>query len=195
MSEKRPVRVDRTETIMRTTLELAQDLGYAKLSIEAVAARAGVGKHTVYRRWPSKGMLFHDSLMALQTPVAVDADTGDLKTDLRTRMHATVDMMTSEPWGPLYGALLGETQHDPVIAESLNERFIRPLAAKTVEAVRAAQDKGQVAAGFDPDVAMEILSGPIYFRLLVTKEPLTYEFVDRVLEGLFIGLEPRAGGE
>ena len=48
---------------MRVTIELAQEIGYAKLSIEAVAARAGVGKHTVYRRWPSKAMLFHDSLL------------------------------------------------------------------------------------------------------------------------------------
>jgi AcrR family transcriptional regulator len=181
----------RTETIMRATLDLARELGYAKLSIEAVAARAGVGKHTIYRRWPSKGMLFHDSLLTLKAPAVISSDTGDIMTDLRRRMHATVDLMSTPPWGPLYRALLAETQHDPAIAASVTERFIRPQTETTIASIVAAKDQGQISADFDLDLGMALFSGPLYFRLLVTQEPLTYDFVDRILHVLFAGLKPR----
>src|SRR5689334_736742 len=103
----------RTETIMRATLDLAREVGYAKLSIEGVASRAGVGKHTIYRRWPSKGLLFHDALLTLNEPVLDYPDTGDVMADLRRQIHGTVDLLGTPPWGPLYQALLGEAQHDP----------------------------------------------------------------------------------
>ncbi|MFB4262936.1 TetR/AcrR family transcriptional regulator [Nonomuraea sp. GTA35] len=181
----------RTEMIMRTTLALAQEAGYAKLSIEAVAARAGVGKHTIYRRWPSKGLLFLDSLLSLNEPALDYPDTGDVMADLRRQIHAAVDLLAGPPWGPLYQALVGEAQHDPAVAAGLGERFIRPQTDKTVARLRAAQEQGQVSPGFDLDLAMTILSGPLYFRFLISQEPLTHEYVDRVLEALFAGLSPR----
>ncbi|MGH8880502.1 MAG: TetR/AcrR family transcriptional regulator, partial [Stackebrandtia sp.] len=182
---------DRTQAIMRATLEVAKELGYSKLSIEAVAARAGVGKHTIYRRWPSKGMLFHDSLMALREPGAVFPETGDIDADLRRRMHATVDMMTTEPWGPLFQALAGEIQHDPVVAASLNERFFRPLEEKTAARIKRAKEQGQLSADFDPDLAQAMLAGPLYYRFLITQEPVTHDYVDRVLDALFAGMAAR----
>jgi AcrR family transcriptional regulator len=184
-------RVARTETIMRATLDLAREVGYAKLSIEGVAARAGVGKHTIYRRWPSKGLLFHDSLLSLNEPVLDYPDSGDIVADLRTQIHATADLLGSPPWGPLYRDLMGEAQHDPAVAAGLNERFIRPQTDKTIARLKAAQQQGQVSADFDLGLAMAILSGPLYFRFLITQEPVTHDNVDRVLEALFAGMAPR----
>ncbi|WIY06622.1 TetR/AcrR family transcriptional regulator [Amycolatopsis mongoliensis] len=192
MTDRRATRADsRAETIMRSTLELAREAGYAKLSVEAVAARAGVGKHTVYRRWPSKGVLFLDSLLSLHEPALEYADTGDITADLRRQIHAAVDLLGAPPWGPLYRALIGEAQHDPAVAAGLNERFIRPQAEKTVARIKAAQRRGQLAADLDLDLMMAILSGPLYFTLLITQEPLTHDYVDRVLHALFAGLAPR----
>ncbi|MFF0151688.1 TetR/AcrR family transcriptional regulator [Micromonospora sp. NPDC005203] len=192
MSDDRRTRgTDRTQAIMRTTLELAQEFGYAKLSIEAVAARAGVGKHTVYRRWPSKGALFLDAVLTSGGPGLDYPDTGDLVADLRQQIRAAVDLLGRPPLGPLYQALVGEAQHDPRIAAALNERFIRPQADRTVARLRKAQQQGQLSAEFDLDLAMAILSGPLYFRLLITQEPLTHEYVERLLNALLAGMAPR----
>ncbi|MFE5793684.1 TetR/AcrR family transcriptional regulator [Streptomyces sp. NPDC056503] len=182
---------DLTEAIMRTTLELGQELGYAKLSIEAIAARAGVGKHTVYRRWPSKGALLLDSLLSRGESSLDYPDTGDLVADLRRQIHEAVDLLAGEPLGPLFKALVGEAQHDPGVAAALNERFIAPQAEKTVARLRTARERGQLSPDFDLDLAMAILSGPLYFRLLITQEPLTRAYVDRVLDALFTGMGPR----
>ncbi|MFG2043169.1 TetR/AcrR family transcriptional regulator [Dactylosporangium sp. NPDC048998] len=182
---------DRTEAIKQATLELAREVGYAKLSIEAVAARAGVGKHTIYRRWPSKGALFLDALLSTNAPVFEYPNTGDVEADLRAQIHAAIDLLGRPPFGPLYRALLGEAQHDPAIAAALNERFITPQAERTVARLKIAQEQGQLAAGFDLDLAEAILSGAFYFRFLVTQEPLTDDYVDRVYEGLFAGMRPR----
>lgn len=182
---------DRTEVIMRTTLELGQEIGYAKLSIEAVASRAGAGKHTIYRRWPSKGALLLDSLLSLHESDLDYPDTGDIVADLREQIRAAVDLIGRPPFGPLYQALVGEAQYDPRVAAALNERFIAPQTDKTVARLKKAQDQGQLGSGFDLDLAMAILSGPLYFRFLITQEPLTHEYVDRILDALFVGMGPQ----
>ncbi|MFI0356983.1 TetR/AcrR family transcriptional regulator [Actinomadura sp. 9N407] len=187
---RNPRGAERTEAIMRTALELGQELGYAKLSIEAVAARAGAGKHTIYRRWPSKGALLLDSLLSLNEPGLDYPDTGDIVADLRDQMYAAVDLLGKPPFGPLYQALVGEAQYDPQVAAALNERFIAPQTAKTVARMKAAQEQGQLSPDLDLDLAMALLSGPLYFQFLITQGPLTHELIDRNLDALMAGLGP-----
>ncbi|MEV5012453.1 TetR/AcrR family transcriptional regulator [Streptomyces sp. NPDC056159] len=192
MTDRRSSRgVGRTEEIMRATLELGEELGYARLSIEAVAARAGAGKHTIYRRWPSKGALFLDSLLSLNEPGLDYLDTGDVIADLRRQIHTAVDLLSRPPMGPLYVALLVEAQHDPQVADALDERFIAPQAEKTIARLERAREQGQLAPDFDLDLAMAILSGPLYFQHLIARRPLTHDWVDRLIDTLFAGMGPR----
>lgn len=177
---------------MQTTLELGQELGYAKLSIEAIAARAGVGKHTIYRRWSSKGTLLLDSLLSLSESTLDYPHTEDVEADLRQQIYEAIDLLAGPPFRPLFQALVGEAQHDPGAAAALNERFITPQANKTVARLRAAQAEGRLSPDFDLDLSMALLSGPLYFRLLITQEPLTHAYVDRVLGALFAGMAKRA---
>ncbi|MFB4271298.1 TetR/AcrR family transcriptional regulator [Nonomuraea sp. GTA35] len=181
---------DRTETIMQVALDLALETGYAKLTIEAVAARAGVGKDTIYRRWPSKGLLFLDAVLGSRTQALEHPDTGDVVADLRQVMRRACDLLSRPPWGPLYPDLIGEAQHDPEVAAALNERFIRPQAADTLARLKAAEEQGRLAPDVDLDLAFEILSGPLYYRLLITHEPLTHAYIDRVLQAVLAGIGP-----
>ncbi|RAY15560.1 TetR family transcriptional regulator [Actinomadura craniellae] len=193
MTDHQPVRAaDRTERIKGAALEVAREAGFAKLSIEAVAARAGVSKHTVYRRWPSRGLLFLDAVLSLNTAGLGHPDTGDIVADLRTVMTTATDLLGRPPWGPLYQDLIGEAQHDPEVAAALNQRFIAPQTADTLARLKRAMDQGQLAPDFDLDLAMEILSGPLYFRLLITQQPLTHAYIDRVLHAVFAGMSPRS---
>ncbi|MFI6517894.1 TetR/AcrR family transcriptional regulator [Spirillospora sp. NPDC050679] len=193
MTDQRTARAAaRTEAIMQAALDLARESGYAKLSIEAVAARAGVGKHTVYRRWPSRAQLFLDAVLTLNAPSLAHRDTGDLLADLREVMVKAAELLGRPPWGPLYQDLIGEAQHDPAVAAALNERFIQPQTADTLALLKRAQERGQIAPDYDVDLAMEILSGPLYFRLLITQQPLTRDYLDGVLKAVFNGLAPRS---
>jgi AcrR family transcriptional regulator len=181
---------ERTQRIMRAALDLALEAGYAKLSIEAVAARAGVGKHTVYRRWPSKGLLFLDAVLSVDAPSLDYPDTGDVVADLRTQIYAAVDHLASPERGPLFRELVGEAQHDAAVATGLKERFITPQTDKTVARLRTAQELGQVDPDYDLGMAMSVLSGPLYFQFLVAQEPVTHQYVDRMLDALFSGMRP-----
>ncbi|MEV0613001.1 TetR/AcrR family transcriptional regulator [Nonomuraea sp. NPDC050404] len=182
---------DRTETIMQAALDLAGEVGYAKLSMEAVAARAGVGKDTIYRRWSSKALLFLDAVLSLPVADLEHPNTGDVVADLRTIMIRAVDLLARPPWGPLYQDLIGEAQHNPEVAAALNERFIQPQAADTLARLKIAREQGQLAPDFDLELAYEILSGPLYFRLLITHEPMTHAYFDRVLHVVFAGMGSR----
>ncbi|WP_329417395.1 TetR-like C-terminal domain-containing protein [Streptomyces sp. NBC_01268] len=77
------------------------------------------------------------------------------------------------------------------VAAALHERFIAPQAQKTVARLTTARDQGRLAPAFDLDLAMGVLSGPLYFRLLITQEPLTHAYIGRVLDALFNGTGPR----
>lgn len=181
----------RTETIIQATLDLARETGYAGLSIEAVAARAGVGKDTIYRRWPSKALLFLDAVLSSGPLSLKHPDTGDIVADLREVMTRAVDLLARPPWGPLYQDLIGEAQHNPEVAAALNQRFVQPQAVDTLARLKAAQEQGQLSPDFDVELGFEILSGPLYLRLLITQEPLTPAYFDRLLQALFVGMGPR----
>jgi len=192
MTDRSPARADRTEVIRQAALDLALEVGFNRLSIEAVAARAGVGKHTIYRRWPSKGALFMDAVLSVNPPALEYPDTGDVEADLRTQVHAAIDLVGRPPFGPLYRALLGEAQHAPAIAAAVNERFIAPQTQRTIARLEAARDQGQIAEEFDLELAMDMWSGPLYYRFLITQEPITHEHADRVLAALLAGMRPRS---
>src|SRR3954452_824138 len=89
----------RTEELLRVTLDLAAEVGYAGLTIEAVARRAGVGKHTVYRRWPSKAALLLDALSRVWTTDLDYHDTGDVRADLREQFLRSAPALASPPIG------------------------------------------------------------------------------------------------
>jgi hypothetical protein len=117
--------------------------------------------------------------------------TGDVMADLRQQTYGAVDLLGIPPWGPLYQALVGEAQHDPAVAAGLNERFIRPQTERTIARLETAKQQGQISPDFDLDLAMAILSGPLYFTFLITQEPLTHDYIDRAFEALFAGMAPR----
>ncbi|MFD7548506.1 TetR/AcrR family transcriptional regulator [Streptomyces sp. NPDC059578] len=182
---------DRTATIMRAALDLAQEAGYAKLSIEGIATRAGVGKHTIYRRWPSKGAVFLDALLSSIEDDLSFPYTGDIVADLRAQMTNAVNLLASPPYGQLYSALVGEAQHDPAVAKTLHERFIEPQWNRANDRLRVAQEEGQLSPALDLDTVQGVLYGGYYIKLLLTPFPLSTKDVDKVLETVFeIGLHP-----
>ncbi|TDC25360.1 TetR/AcrR family transcriptional regulator [Streptomyces sp. 8K308] len=190
----------RSETARRAILTAALDLvgevGYAKLSIEGIAAAAGVGKQTIYRWWPSKGALLFDAFLALagegaDGQAAALPDTGDLAADLKLVLRATVDELNDPRYDQPMRALHTEIVHDPALAADYAERLDGPMREMKKERLRSACAAGQLAADIDLDVAVDLLFGPVLNRWLQRTGPLTADYVDQVVDTALRGLTPR----
>lgn len=182
--------------ILTAALDLVGEVGYAKLSIEGIAAAAGVGKQTIYRWWPSKGSLLFDAFLTLADDGQDDAtaglpDTGDLAADLKLVLRATVVELNDPRYDLPMRALHTEIVHDPALAADYVKRLEEPMRELKKQRLRAAQRAGQLAEDVNLDVAVDLLFGPILNRWLQRTGPLTPEYADQVVDTALRGLQPR----
>lgn len=173
--------------ILDAALRLCAEAGYGRLTIEAIAASAGVSKKTIYRWWPSKGAVVLEALDDLATTVADHPDTGDLAADLRTQLTAVVELLTPVERSAVVG-LIAEALQDPQLADDLRERLIAPRIAQFKERMRRARAAGQLSAGADLDVAVDLVYGPLYHRLVfhlgMPDQRRLAELIDHALRAL-----------
>ncbi|MFI6265869.1 TetR/AcrR family transcriptional regulator [Micromonospora sp. NPDC051006] len=151
--------------ILDAALQLCAELGYGRLTIEAIAARAGVSKKTIYRWWPSKGAVVLEAVNDVATTVAEHPYSGDLAADLRTQLTAVIALLTPSNTSAVVG-LIAEALHDDELAQELRERLIRPRISAFNKRMHQAQLDGQLAADADLDVAVDLVYGPLYHRLV-----------------------------
>ena len=191
-------RSERSRTaILRASMELVGEVGYNKLTIEAIASRAGVGKQTIYRWWPSKAAVLLD---AFTTTVSGEQeeyaeglpDTGDLAADLRTVLHATVDEFTDPSFEAPYRALAIAGAADAELAAQFYERLSAPGVQVYERRLRAAQEAGQIDPGLDLSLAVELLLSPFQQRWLTRYGELSYAFVDQLVEMALRAFAPRS---
>ncbi|MFB7556280.1 TetR/AcrR family transcriptional regulator [Streptomyces brevispora] len=182
----------RSESSRRATLEAALDLctekGYGRVTVEAIAARAGVSKKTIYRWWPSKSAVLLEAFteaLLLATPTA---DTDDIATDLRSHVTGAVGVLSIPPYGPAYAGILSEVHHDDELAEAVRTQLIEPRYEAVVARLRSAQEQGQIPPGADLRLGVEMLYGPVYYRHLLRKPmqgaDAVASLVDHVLRAL-----------
>jgi AcrR family transcriptional regulator len=181
--------------ILGAALDLVTEVGYTKVSIERIAATAGVGKQTIYRWWPSKGSLLFDAFLTLtQTSdgsLAGLPDTGDLATDLKHVLRATVEELNDPRYDETMRALHTEVVHDAALAAEYATRLDHPMRELKKDRLRAAQRAGQLAEDLDLDVAVDVIFGPVLNRWLQRTGPLDTEYVDNLVDTALNGLRPR----
>lgn len=183
-------RVARTRAaVLEATRAVLADGGLEAANVNAVAARAGVNKTTIYRNWPDPRDLVHEALADLSYHPA-PPDTGSLRSDLLTMFTGLAASLQSPPWDRLLPSVVGAAGYDErtrALHGSLT-RQRRDLAAVVVD---RAIERGEIPALEHPVDLVEMIAGPIYYRLLMTHEPVTdddvAEIVDRTLQGLSPG--------
>ncbi|KUL53468.1 TetR/AcrR family transcriptional regulator [Streptomyces sp. NRRL S-1521] len=188
--------------IYDAALALVHETGYAKLTIEAIAARAGVGKQTIYRWWPSKGAVLLDAFLDLADQASAEAsekagrdvvqteitDSGDLEADLKHVMRATVDEFNDPKYDAPYRALAAEGLLNPEVGAEFVEKLLEPQLQLFVRRVRKAQEAGHVLPDVDPRIALELWASPLAQRWLMRSGPLTHEYVDKIVEYALYGI-------
>jgi AcrR family transcriptional regulator len=179
-------RYGRSERARQAVLEAADDLlaerGFAGVTIEGIAARAGVAKQTIYRWWPSKIDIlldaFGDDMAQQLTPL----DHGDLALDLRTHLSRLADFLTRDDAGAVFRALVGQAQHDPQLATRLRNDYLSQQRTRDRLPLRRAVQRGQLPPDTDLDLAVDQLVGPIHYRVLVTGQPVPRQFTDGIVD-------------
>jgi AcrR family transcriptional regulator len=176
----------RSEEARQAVLEAADDLlaerGFARLTIEGIAARAGVAKQTIYRWWPSKTDILLDAFADDAAEDLCPPDTGDLRRDLRIQLSTLADFLTRSDAGAVFRALAGLAQHDADVAARLRAGYLGQQRDRDRLPLLRAVDRGQLPPETDIDLAVEQLVGPIYYRVLVTGQPVPREFTDRLAD-------------
>ncbi|UYQ61794.1 TetR/AcrR family transcriptional regulator [Streptomyces peucetius] len=185
--------------IYDAALALVGEVGYTKTTVEGIASRAGVGKQTIYRWWPSKAAVLLEAFLDLAEQASDAAgpdgyeipDTGDLEADLRLVLRATVDEMNTPVYDAPARALAAEGVVDATVGAQFVEKLLEPQLRLYVTRLRAAQEAGQVRAGIDLRIALELFVGPLAHRWLLRTLPLTHEYADLVVDYAVNGLAPR----
>ncbi|MEU1182643.1 TetR/AcrR family transcriptional regulator [Streptomyces sp. NPDC005820] len=165
------LREDVTEAIRAAVFEELATVGYARMSIEGIARRAGVGKTAVYRRWRSKLHLVLDLLSALAVQGLPAPETGSLEGDLRMLYEVTSRALRHPAASQIIPDLQAEAARNPEIAEALQKTLREGQEGVALKIVAAAEQRGEVRMGLDDELALDLISGPLYWRSVVIRSP------------------------
>ena len=188
----RPRDSRRDEAILAATLAILQERGYHALTIEGVAVAAGVGRPTIYRRWPSKpalavAALVHSSRLAV--PVL---DSGSLRDDLIAVQRHQVELMNSPDSRRVTAGLVADLANDPELAETYVSQYLAPRRATVWQVFQRGVDRGEMEADVDFAFAYDLLVGPLFMRAVVWGQPLGPEAAEDTADAVIAAFGARA---
>ncbi|MCI3270142.1 TetR/AcrR family transcriptional regulator [Streptomyces cylindrosporus] len=185
--------------IYDAALALVGEVGYPKTTVEGIAARAGVGKQTIYRWWGSKADVLLEAFLDLSAQAAREAgqepyaipDTGDLAADLKAVLRVTVDQLKDPRFEVPSRALAAEGLVNEQLGRESVAKLLEPQLQLYVDRLRSAQEAGQVRPELDPRIALELFVSPLAQRWLQHTGPISYEYTDTLVDYALGGLAPR----
>jgi TetR/AcrR family transcriptional regulator of autoinduction and epiphytic fitness len=176
-------RVERSRrVILGAVLDELGEVGYGALTIEAVAARAGVGKSTIYRHWPGKLELVEDAFRTLKAPVAVP-DQGSLRDRVVAVIEQVACLVAESTYSTCMPALIDAAERDPKVRD-FHSRFSAERRAALVSLLRDAVQAGELPATTDPELLADALVGPILLRRLMLAQPVGPEIAPALVDQL-----------
>ncbi len=174
------------QAILSAARELLIEGGFSALRLEHVAARAGVGKATIYRRWAAKEALAQDLLLQLAGPHIAVAETGNTREELLAAVTNPMRALTETDFGPVIRAMLAQIASNPSIGEPFRATVVAARRAEVARVVRRGIARGDLRPDADTALATELLVGPVYFRLLFGGV-LDLDFAERVVDSVMRG--------
>jgi AcrR family transcriptional regulator len=180
----RPRRSATGHAILRATRQILAEGGVHGLTVEGVAQRSGVAKTTIYRRWRSKEDLALAALLEVIREEAPARHLGSTRDALRTYLVQLIKNVNSRLYGRILRGLISEMAVDRELALGFREQVL----ARRITAIRGLLqrgiERGELRRSLDLEIAIDLLLGPIYYRLLMSGEPLTSAFIDRLVQAL-----------
>jgi AcrR family transcriptional regulator len=184
-SAGRPRSEEAHRAILDATLALLVEVGYSGLTVEGIAQRAGVGKATIYRRWPSKLPLVIEAFG--QLPGLEEADTGNLASDVEQMLRSYLRSFHDTPLGAVVPSLAGELPHNPELMQ-LFAPVVKGRRQPLIRALERAVLRGEIPADTDLDLAADLIFGPITVRVFFTRAKLGPRIVRPIVEMALEGI-------
>jgi AcrR family transcriptional regulator len=173
--------------VLQAAGDLLVEGGLAAATMEAIAARAGVSKVTIYKWWPTRGAVAVDAYFHRYDETYAYIDTGDVATDLTVQIGLLIRAFGGRA-GRIMAELIGQAQTDPVLAETLRSGWLLPRREATAEVLGRAIERNQIRSDVDIEAVMDQLYAPVYWRLMMGHQPLgddlAAELVRDALEGV-----------
>jgi len=163
--------------VLHAADDLLVERGYAGVTIEGIAARAGVAKQTIYRWWPSKFEILMDTFLEDAAGALEIPDTGTVDGDLRQHLRQLAGFLTTEPAGQVMRALIGQAQHDADVARTFQRRFLDERRALDRTILERGVARGDLPGDTDLDLVIDMIYGPVYHRVLLTGLPVDDQFI------------------
>jgi AcrR family transcriptional regulator len=176
------------QAVVKAAVELIAESGLERTTIEAIAARSGAAKTTIYRHWPDKSAVLRDAIRAV-IPSATAPDSGRLRNDLATFARDVAVILNTAPTSGIIPGLIDSAEREQEPAELLAQ-FAKERRHPVLRAVTRAVERGEAGPGNDADLIASLLLGPLFYRRLVSREPVTDSFVERVTGAVLDALEP-----
>jgi AcrR family transcriptional regulator len=174
----------RDENARLAVLHAADDLlverGFGGVTIEGIAARAGVAKQTIYRWWPSKVDILLDTLIEDADHQLAIPEKGPTVEVVRRYLRNLARLLTREPAGKVLLALIGEAQHDTGTANVFHQRYLDPQRQRERALLKRGIDAGEIPDTLDIDTALDALCGPIFYRALADRK-IPRTFIDKLI--------------
>jgi AcrR family transcriptional regulator len=176
----------REAELLGVVLDVLRETGYDRLTIDAVAARAKAGKHTVYRRWPSKAELVVAAFVNAVSTTPVAPDTGELRADLLGLMESLVGELAR--LGDVVAGLVGELLHNADLARAVQQNYVATRRRLTLEVFERAWARGELSRSADTDLLWQVGPAVLFFRALVSGEPVDGELARRLVDHVVLPL-------
>jgi AcrR family transcriptional regulator len=184
----RPLSPELDDRILEAALAMLADVGYAQLRLDALAARAGVAKTTILRRWPSKAAVAAAAVQRLALQTADVPESHNLREDLQALLSNAVAAFAGGP-GRFVPALLRESGHHPEIADLL-ATVIQTRRAAYRRVLNRAIARHDLHPDVDQEVIIDLLVGPLWTRLLITRQPVTQALVEEIVDAVLRAYPP-----
>ncbi|UQZ36724.1 TetR family transcriptional regulator [Paenibacillus sp. PK3_47] len=183
----RPRNPETQKSILQAAYDLLLEQGFGAVTVEKIAEMAGVSKATIYKWWPNKAAVVMDSYLAAAAERLPLPDTGSVQEDIR--IHATYLMrfLTSRE-GKIITEIIGEGQTDAGLAEVYQTRYFQPRRMEARQLLEKGVKRGELPDTLDLGLCIDLIYGPIFYRLLLTGEPLTEEYVAALTGCAFHGI-------
>jgi len=179
------------KAILDATRELLTEGDVRSLTVEAVAARSGVAKTTIYRRWRDKWQLALDAVVIDMLPRFADpVDVGDTRKELMTFTDSVLKVLFARPFGPAMQGLVSEIATEPELGRAYRERVVEPRRAQLAPVIERGIARGDLRTDTDLRLVHELLLGPLFYRLLLSGGPLDRKFSHNLVDAVLDSFAP-----
>ena len=184
----RPRDVKLQQVILSVAYELLVEIGFEEVTIEKIAEKASVSKATIYKWWPNKAAVVADGFFKAATSRLPISDTGTVMKDVMIHAINLASFMESKE-GKVIAQLIGQGQLNATLIQVFREYYIQPRRAEAAMMLRRGIARGELGSELDVESSIDLLYGPLFYRLLVTGEPFTEDKVRSIIVAAFNGLK------